>query len=69
VFNHPDRAAREYGEFSAASGRVGAAVVLGGAGFQAEDTRRRFPADLHAETFSQLESLASALEAEAAGGV
>jgi excisionase family DNA binding protein len=63
VFNHPDRAAREYGEFSAAAGRVGASVVLGGAGFQAEGVRRRFPADLYAETFSQLEGHAEALDA------
>lgn len=62
VFNHPDRAAREYGEFSTATGRVGASVVLGGAGFQSEAARRRFPADLHAETFFQLESHASALQ-------
>ena len=68
VFNHPDRAAREYGEFSAAARRVGATVVLGGAGFQAEGVRRRLPADLHAETFSQLESHAAALDAGTAGG-
>ncbi len=65
VFNHTDRAAREYGEFSDAARRVGASVVLGGAGFQAEGMRRRFPADLHAETFFQLESHASALGAVA----
>jgi excisionase family DNA binding protein len=59
ILNHPDRAAREYGEFSAAVRRVGASVVLGGAGFMAEGVRRRFPADLHAETFTQLEEYAA----------
>ncbi|MBA3806747.1 MAG: helix-turn-helix domain-containing protein, partial [Acidobacteria bacterium] len=62
VFNHPDRAAREYGEFSTASRRAGASVVLGGVGFQSESVRRRFPANLHAETFFQLECHASALD-------
>ncbi|MGB7926261.1 MAG: helix-turn-helix domain-containing protein [Pyrinomonadaceae bacterium] len=65
VFNHPDRAAREYGEFSAAVESAGASVVLGGAGFEGEVVRRRFPADLHAQTFVQLDEHASALEAEA----
>lgn len=66
VFNHPDRAAREFGEFIAALKRVGASVVLGGAGFQSETARRRFPADLYAETFSQLEGYASALGTDSA---
>jgi excisionase family DNA binding protein len=61
VFNHPDRAAREYGEFTAAAERAGASVFLGGAGFGGADVRRRFPADLHADTFSQLEGHAALL--------
>jgi methanogenic corrinoid protein MtbC1 len=61
VFNHPDRAAREYGEFTKAAGRVGASVVLGGAGFGAGGGRQRFPADLHAATFLQLEEHAALL--------
>ena len=61
VFNHPDRAAREYGEFSAAAARAGASVVLGGAGFGSRVVRQRFPADLHAETFLQLEEHAALL--------
>lgn len=61
VFNHPDRAAREYGEFAKAAGRAGASVVLGGAGFGVGGARRRFPADLYAATFSQLEEHASLL--------
>jgi hypothetical protein len=36
-------------------------VVLGGAGFGGGEVRRRFPADLHADTFSQLEEHASLL--------
>jgi len=63
VFNHPDRAGREYAEFADAAKRAGASTVFGGAGFAGEGTRRRFPADLHADTFSQLESHAAALEA------
>jgi excisionase family DNA binding protein len=61
VFNHPDRAAREYGEFKGAASRAGASVVLGGAGFSAGGVRQRFPADLHADTFLQLEGHAAAL--------
>lgn len=67
VFNQPDRAAREYIEFGAAARRVGATVVLGGAGFQSGGVRRRFPADLYADTFLQLENLASALGTGGAG--
>ncbi|HEX6183436.1 MAG TPA: B12-binding domain-containing protein [Pyrinomonadaceae bacterium] len=59
VFNHPDRAAREFEEFVAASAHAGASVVLGGAGFGGASVRRRFPADLHADTFLQLEEHAS----------
>ncbi|HEX8282912.1 MAG TPA: B12-binding domain-containing protein [Pyrinomonadaceae bacterium] len=61
VFNHPDRAAREYGEFAKAAERSGASVVLGGAGFRAGGARQRFPADLHAETFLELEEHAALL--------
>lgn len=68
VFTQTDRAAREYGEFRAAAGRAGASIVLGGAGFMAEDVRRRFPADLHAATFTELEGHAEALGVASAGG-
>lgn len=61
VFNHPDRAAREYGEFKRAAERAGASVVLGGAGFGVGGVRQRFPADLYAATFSQLEEHAALL--------
>jgi excisionase family DNA binding protein len=59
VFKHTDRAAREYGEFSAAASRAGVSVVLGGAGFSSEEARRRFPADLHAATFKEMEEHAA----------
>ncbi len=50
-----DRAAREYKELRRTAERAGVSVVLGGAGFADEEVRRRFPAELHAETFQQLE--------------
>ena len=58
-----DRAAYEYAGFSKAARRAGAAVVLGGAGFGEEGVRKRLPADLHAESFRQLEEFAGALAA------
>ena len=61
-----DRAAREYAEFSRMARRRGASVVLAGAGFAGAGVRRRFPADLHAESFQQLEEFAGALDAGAA---
>lgn len=61
-----DRAAREYADFSRIARRHGASVVLGGAGFARAGLRRRFPADLHAESFRQLEEFAGALDAGAA---
>lgn len=68
VFRQTDRAAREYGEFVAAVRRAGASVVLGGAGFQGEGARQRFPADLYAATFSELEEHAAALAGRAGAG-
>jgi excisionase family DNA binding protein len=68
VFRQTDRAAREYGEFVAALKSAGASVVLGGAGFQGEGVRQRFPADLYAATFSELEEHAAALAREAGAG-
>ncbi len=61
-----DRAAREYAEFSRTARRHGASVVLGGAGFAHAGMRRRFPADLHAESFRQLEEFAADLDTSAA---
>lgn len=59
-----DRAAREYGEARRAAARFGAGVVLGGAGFSEEGVRRRFPAELHAGDFRQLEQFAVSLAEE-----
>lgn len=56
VLDRLDRAAREYAEFRMAAVAAGAAVVLGGAGFGGETLRRRFPAELHAGSFGELES-------------
>ena len=61
-----DRAAYEYAGFHKAARRAGAAVVLGGAGFNEEGVRRRLPADLHAETFRQLEEFVATLTADEA---
>lgn len=58
-----DRAAYDYVGFHKAARRAGAAVVLGGAGFRDEGVRRRLPADLHAESFRQLEEFAGSLAA------
>jgi excisionase family DNA binding protein len=46
--------ARDYAEFEAAARSRGARVVLGGEGFRGEAVRRKFPADLHAESFGDL---------------
>jgi methanogenic corrinoid protein MtbC1 len=58
-----DRAAYEYAGFHKAARRAGTAVVLGGAGFREEGVRRRLPADLHAESFRQLEEFVETLNA------
>lgn len=56
-----DRAAYEYAGFHKAARRAGAAVVLGGAGFREGGVRKRLPADLHAESFRQLEGFVGTL--------
>lgn len=61
IFNNPDRAAREYEEVLRTAGRLGAAIVLGGAGFRDEQIRQRFRADLHADDFQQLSGFAASL--------
>ncbi len=60
-----DRAAREYKELRRTAERAGVSVVLGGAGFVDQEVRRRFPAELHAETFQQLEEFVVASGASA----
>src|SRR5918993_266932 len=54
-----DRAVREFKDLRAAAARAGAAVVLGGAGFADAAVRRRLPADLHADSFTELSKLAA----------
>lgn len=56
-----DRAVREYSEFEKTARRRHARIILGGAGFADAGLRERFPADLHAESFLQLEEFASSL--------
>jgi excisionase family DNA binding protein len=58
-----DRAAYEYVGFRKAARRAGATVVLGGAGFREEGVRKRLPADLHAESFRELEEFVRSLAA------
>jgi MerR family transcriptional regulator, light-induced transcriptional regulator len=58
-----DRSAREYAEFHKAVRRRRTQVVLGGAGFDDAGVRRRLPADLHAESFRQLEEFIAILDA------
>jgi MerR family transcriptional regulator, light-induced transcriptional regulator len=63
IIDHSDRAGREYADFSAVVKRTGSAIVLGGAGFGSEHARQKFPADLHADNFRQLEEFALTLYA------
>lgn len=46
--------ARDYTQFESAARARGTRVVLGGEGFRGEAVRRKFPADLHAESFRDL---------------
>ncbi|MGH9902675.1 MAG: cobalamin B12-binding domain-containing protein, partial [Pyrinomonadaceae bacterium] len=57
-----DRAAHEYAGFHKVARRRRARVVLGGAGFADAGVRRRLPADLHAESFRQLEAFIRTLD-------
>lgn len=61
ILHDLERSAREYAGVRAAAVRDGAAVALGGAGFSDAGVRRRFPAELHADDFRQLEEFAAAL--------
>jgi len=58
--------ARDYGRLAKAARGVGARVVLGGEGFAGDAVRGRFPADIHAGSFSDL---ADFLRRETAVGV
>ena len=65
ILYHLDRAVREYKEFREVAQRTGTAIVLGGAGLSEDSTRKRFPADLHADTFQQLMEFVIALTSAA----
>jgi excisionase family DNA binding protein len=60
-----DRAVREYKELRQAAKRVGAALALGGTGFDDQKVQQRFPAELYADKFQQLEKFIAALEVKA----
>lgn len=49
-----DRASREYAQLRETAAQRGARIIIGGEGFREEIMRRRFPAALYAESFSQL---------------
>lgn len=68
IFKQTDRAAREYAEFGRVIGQVGASVVLGGAGFVNAGARDRFPADVQAETFTEMEEFTAGLGLEDSAG-
>jgi MerR family transcriptional regulator, light-induced transcriptional regulator len=55
------RGARDYGQLLEAARAAGTRVVLGGPGSSGEGVRRRFPADLHAESFRRLAEFARGL--------
>jgi len=57
----PEHNARDYAEFEAAARACGARIVLGGEGFRGEAARRKFPADLYAESFGELAEFVSGL--------
>jgi excisionase family DNA binding protein len=57
VLFHRDRSAHDYRSFHSLAVEVGALVVLGGKSFTAEEeARQRFPAELYAESFGQLQA-------------
>jgi methanogenic corrinoid protein MtbC1 len=61
ILSDLDRSVREFNELRAQASRVGASIVLGGAGFADANVRRRLPAELHADTFRQLLDFADTL--------
>ncbi|HJQ31419.1 MAG TPA: B12-binding domain-containing protein [Pyrinomonadaceae bacterium] len=63
VLTRLDRAVYDYAAFRKVARRIGATVVLGGAGFAGDAVRRRLPADLHADSFRQLEEFTRTLAA------
>lgn len=61
-----ERAVRDYAEFYKLAKRAGCAIVLGGAGFEGK-IRERLPADLHADSFQQLEAFVETINQEVNG--
>jgi uncharacterized membrane protein YccC len=61
ILADPSRAVREFVELRAMATSVGAAIVLGGAGFAADHVRRRLAAELYADNLRQLLDFAGAL--------
>jgi excisionase family DNA binding protein len=53
IINDYERLARDYKEFRARLAKLKIPVVLGGRAFAAERFRARFPAEFHAENFTQ----------------
>ena len=63
LFN-ADRAADEYRDFRATLEREGISIVLGGKGFTSDERlRQRFPAELYAESFTELRAFIKQLKA------
>lgn len=54
VMTDIERLARDYKDFRERVGKLKIPVVLGGRAFFDEQVRRRFPAELHAESFAQV---------------
>jgi methanogenic corrinoid protein MtbC1 len=65
ILHNLDRAVREYSEFRDVARGKGTAIVLGGAGLSDDSIRKRFPAELHADTFVHLLVFATTLASEA----
>ncbi|HEX8634139.1 MAG TPA: B12-binding domain-containing protein [Pyrinomonadaceae bacterium] len=61
ILGDPSRAVREFRELRATATRVGAAIVLGGAGFAGDNLRLRLPAELYPDNFQQLLDFADSL--------
>lgn len=61
VISDVERLARDYKIFTEQIGKLKIPIVLGGRAFENEPTRRRFPADLYAGSFSELVEFAQRL--------
>ncbi|MBC7910417.1 MAG: helix-turn-helix domain-containing protein [Pyrinomonadaceae bacterium] len=68
ILSNLDRAAREYAEFHPMARRTHTSVVLGGAGFSDAGVRKRFPAELYADSYQHLAAFASGLMSPETGG-